>query len=728
MTDDDAAFPPLSPTIAASSPTGVYELIHALHAEILEAIDTALDWDELKSPTVNYTVVRPIVARFAPTDDGSGSPRSSLGAVLYACMANRIEFSELADNDLSYQPLQQSRAEFCELLAIKLLRTFPNPNDEEGLASQLVRQWCALDGAPEDVWRRVDDREEAAESKSSALDVAIVASAKRFIAQPVLQHILQEIGNGNLTYTPQQSVAVIRDTYVAPRQSHIRLPTDSDDAPDSSMSIAHAEAEAHGHDVEVYRHNPYQTGWLDVGRLRVPRWRHAIEFVTFFVLLILFCITLTNRNLGHITGLEIFYIIFSFGFMLDEFAAMRESGMLVYFTNVWNAFDLSYVAIFLTYFFMRMDALYHHDKVQSDRAFDILACGACFLFPRLIFYFLKNNAVILSLQGMIVTMVGFMCMISIAFIGIGFTLWRLGTPLWTVNKVVRLMFKIWFSKGFSHDDAVSINAELGPIVLTMFAFLCSNMLFSMMVSMMTSKYANVQKNAQPEYLFQRAVLTLEALRADSLFCYIVPFNIPAAFILAPLSYVVKPQKMHDINMFCIRLTTFPVLLAISAYERHTYRSMRRAIRLSERGVHQKVVKSSFIGTIMGGESTVIRAAFDLAPAVKMGPPGTPTKDLERGPDLKPEAPERPEAPTRGASKLARLFSLAPSRTRSDSVTSDNGEPVVILGAEWKSMRDTQARLENMLTTFMSASGIDPPPAKDKSPSKKGSMNVKDESK
>ncbi|BEI91416.1 uncharacterized protein CcaverHIS019_0402360 [Cutaneotrichosporon cavernicola] len=728
MAEVDHPLPPMSPTLDPS-PTGVYALIHALHTEILEAIDSALDWEELKSPSVNYSIVRPIIERFAPTEDGTGSARTSLGAVLYACMANRIEFSELADNDLSYQPLQQSRAEFCELLAIKLLRTFHNPNDEEELASQLVRQWCALDGAPEDVWRRVDDREEAAASRSSALDVAIVAGAKRFIAQPVLQHILQEISCGNLTYAPQQTTAVIRDTFVSPRHSHIQLPGTDNDGEESSLSIAQAEAEARGHDVEVYAYNPYLAGWLDVGRLRVPRWRHAIEFATFFALLVLFCITLTNRSLGHITGLEIFFIIFSFGFLLDEITSIRESGLLVHFTNVWNAFDVSYVVIFITYFFLRMDALYHNDKVQSDRAFDILACGACFLFPRLIFYFLKNNAVILSLQGMIATMVGFMCMISIAFTGIGFTLWRLGTPLWDAGRVARLMFKIWFSKGFSHEDAVSINPELGPIVLTMFAFLCSNMLFSMMVSMMSSKYANVQKNAQQEYLFQRAVSTLEALRADSLFYYIPPFNLPAALILAPLSYVLEPQKMHDINVFCIRLTNFPVLLGISAFERHRYRKMRRAIRLSERGIHQTVVKGSLFGTIMGGESTVIRAAFHLAPPVKIGPPATPTKDLERGPEVKPLAPERPEGRT-NANTLARLFSRGPMRQRSGS-TGAPDHTVAVSAQDWAAMRDSQARLEAMLSTFMAASGIDLPTGKGKSPTKspeKDSTDVKQESK
>ncbi len=290
------------------------------------------------------------------------------------------------------------------------------------------------------------------------------------------------------------------------------------------------------------------------------------------------------------------------------------------------------------------------------------------------------------------------------------------------------MFKIWFSKGFNEQEASTIHQQLGPIVLTLFAFLCSNMLFSMMVSMMSSKYAAVQKNAQQEYLFQRAVSTLEALRADSLFSYVPPFNIPAALILAPLSYVVEPQTMHDINVFCIRATNFPILLGISAYERHRYRTLRRAIRLTERGQHQTVVKTSLFGTILGGESTVIRAAFDLAPPVKIDPPGTPTKDLERGPELKPPAPERPEGRT-NANTLARLFNRTPTRQRRASAAAlATEETITVSAADWEAVRESQARLEAMLNTFMAASGIDPPSAKGKTPSpeKKASTDVKKE--
>jgi hypothetical protein len=94
--------------------TSIFALIHTLHSTITDAIDTSLTWDQLNSPPVNYTLVRPIVDRSAPRVDTkkantdhlsvpgnvergetaeAGSKGNiaeiSLGGVLYALMANR---------------------------------------------------------------------------------------------------------------------------------------------------------------------------------------------------------------------------------------------------------------------------------------------------------------------------------------------------------------------------------------------------------------------------------------------------------------------------------------------------------------------------------------------------------------------------------------------------------------------------------------------------------------
>lgn len=103
--------------VAVDVEDGMYSLIHKLHLEIIDAIDSSLSWDELTSPSVNYNLIRPIVDRYAPKQGEPDDSAYSLGGVIYALMANRIQFMSLAEQDLSYEPLQHTRAAFAEVLA-----------------------------------------------------------------------------------------------------------------------------------------------------------------------------------------------------------------------------------------------------------------------------------------------------------------------------------------------------------------------------------------------------------------------------------------------------------------------------------------------------------------------------------------------------------------------------------------------------------------------------------
>jgi hypothetical protein len=91
----------------------IFHLTHEIQQTVTRSIDTALSWDQLNSPSVNYTLVRPIVERFAghpsstekqdarrqdqlrPESEAAPWVRNAergdlkLGSVLYALMANR---------------------------------------------------------------------------------------------------------------------------------------------------------------------------------------------------------------------------------------------------------------------------------------------------------------------------------------------------------------------------------------------------------------------------------------------------------------------------------------------------------------------------------------------------------------------------------------------------------------------------------------------------------------
>ncbi len=77
---------------------------------------------------------------------------------------------------------------------------------------------------------------------------------------------------------------------------------------------------------------------------------------------------------------------------------MRPEALFAESGQAWNAFDLAYIVIFLFYLCLRIFALASHSLATSDLAFDILACGACILFPRLVFLLIKDNVVILAVR------------------------------------------------------------------------------------------------------------------------------------------------------------------------------------------------------------------------------------------------------------------------------------------------------------------------------------------
>ena len=84
--------------------------------------------------------------------------------------------------------------------------------------------------------------------------------------------------------------------------------------------------------------------------------------------------------------------------------------LIVLTIQAWNVFDLTYVShqsslcssqicIFLLYFILRIIGLATHSPPTSDLAFDILACGACVLFPRLVFFIVKDSVIILAVSS-----------------------------------------------------------------------------------------------------------------------------------------------------------------------------------------------------------------------------------------------------------------------------------------------------------------------------------------
>ncbi len=400
-----------------------YLLLHLLHSDVKRTIDAHLTWDELTSVDLNYALVRPLAVKYA---------RLRSLAVVYACLFVRMHFLREAQRDIAFQQVNQSRAMLCELLAIKLIRTFSadglelvtaltvsfhpfvglNEQDEEEGEDGHKGSVGEEEEEEEDVnrlasgfratlrhlaqhssWSRMRKSTSASSSPgtrphtsssssplpehdlaqmtNSALELALLSSSKKFVNSPLVQKVVQGIWDGSITICNPGSSAILNDDYK-------RRP----------LSI----------------YDPRTAPLLDHYRLRVPKIRSALEFANVLLLLLFYVLCLRQKDSDALHGWTTWETVFSVwiaGFALDEVAQASEHGFTVYFASVWNMIDSVFIAISATWFVVRLVALRTGSLALSDTSFDVLALGAVLLCPRVASSLVRDNVMLLALRAMI---------------------------------------------------------------------------------------------------------------------------------------------------------------------------------------------------------------------------------------------------------------------------------------------------------------------------------------
>ncbi|EPT01375.1 hypothetical protein FOMPIDRAFT_133127 [Fomitopsis schrenkii] len=529
----------LSPTPEMLASVKVFPLIPAIKRDaLLCSLDTALSWDQLTASDINFAVVRPLVFRYAKLDNM---------AVVYACFVVRAHFLSEAEENLAYSGVMLSRASLCEILAMKLLGTFASMKIR--LVAALTATWSPLAGAPLEVILEVRSIMGTTEKEDPqcALELAISTEAKAFLSSPVVQTVVKDIYAGRVIFYVASTHSVLSDNY-KPRA------------------------------IEMYDYR--KAPFLDHYRLRVPKYGAILEFLNFALLLTTFLLCLSNREAGRMNAFEVVFIVFAAAFTLEEYTASKEHGWGIYMANMWNVFDTSFVVVFLAYLGFRVKGIVSGDAGASEMSFDILACGACILFPRLAFFAVSNNVVVLALRAMIRDFIFFIGIAAICFSGLLFTRLMpslLANDKWSVKAITWLMVQIWFGNTYlSFAQAESFHPIFGPILMTMFAALSNTLLLTILISILTNTFAQIDAviidGFDPFYLFQFSISTIEGVKSDALFSYQPPFNLLALAILWPLSFVVSPRTLHSANVFLIKLTSFPFLIIIGIYERYLAQS------------------------------------------------------------------------------------------------------------------------------------------------------------
>lgn len=277
----------------------IYYTIHRIRRIILASIEDPYTVDQLKEPRMNVLIVKPLVDRLYDEDDVS---------VIYCLLVNRMQFLREQSFQHHHQTVNLTRANLCEIVAMKMLRRYDEENSGKPglllLANILVAPFQPFQNAPPEVcperhtWNY--QQQGGYEGKLTALEVAIISESKMFLSSSASQKVIDAIYRGRIIYTPTSFLDIIPDHY---KHKPISL------------------------------YDPRKAPLLNQYRLIVPRTRNIIEVTQFMILLGLYCLCMMKRTNSFLTHYEAWFLVYAGGWVLDECASMLEHGWHVHVSD-----------------------------------------------------------------------------------------------------------------------------------------------------------------------------------------------------------------------------------------------------------------------------------------------------------------------------------------------------------------------------------------------------------
>ena len=480
-------------------------------------------------------------------------------------MANCLQFQKEVSLHPGNSGTIRTRAMVCELLAIRLLKEYTARELIDALSydfDPFQGQAPTID-APgvnghtgnSPAWTA--QRHQPRAARISCLEIAIRAQSKRFLAHPLVVQQLEAIWAGSIVFHS-----------AADNMHRPAFAKQSEQLFKSGMSFRRT----------VTLYDPRDASLFKLSRLRVPRYRNLLSTASFAILLGLFLAVLVRQSF-EITGLEVVFWFWTAGYMLDEIVGFNEQGFSLYIASFWNTFDLGILLILILHLCLRLYSVIIPDERRhhvANLAYDILAADAVLLFPRLfsvLDHYRYFSQLLIAFRMMASDLMAIFVLIIISCSGffvaltLGFGNDRIDTP----GSVAYALLQILMGFTPAAWDRWSGYNALGKTILTLFLFICHFLVVTILITVLTNSFMAIVQNANEEHQFVFAVNTISMVKSDALFSYVAPTNV-IAWVLTPLRAVVPFRRYVKLNRTVIKITHFPILFLIFAYEKTILRS------------------------------------------------------------------------------------------------------------------------------------------------------------
>ncbi|KAK5078304.1 hypothetical protein LTR64_003287 [Lithohypha guttulata] len=537
----------------------VFTMTHLFREMVVERCDTVLTWEQLRSPQVSQFLVKPIQQEIRQNHMNS--------ATQYALMANALQFNKEAGILPGNSGTNKTRAMLCELIAIRLVRECTTHE----LIDALSYDFDPLQGQPStEPMLPAGGRRYAAPrpARISCIEVAIRASAKRYLSHPLVIQHLQAIWNGTIVFHSLAD-SMHRKRSLAPQQLY---------GTHSSTLLA-VPSSTSNRTATLY--NPREASLFKLSRLRVPRYRNILNTFSFAILLILFITVLEDKSLD-ITTLELVFWAWTAGYMLDEVIGFNEQGFSLYMASFWNTFDLGILVLLFVHLCLRLYGVVLPDDNENKHyiaklSYDVLAASAVLLFPRLfsvLDHYRYFSQLIIAFRMMAADMVAIFLLIIVFcsgfLVALTFAFSR-GPQTDTPKDVAYALLQMLLGFTPAAWDRWTDYNILGKMVLVLFLFVCHFVVVTILITVMTNSFMEIVRNSNEEHHNLFAINVISNVKSDSLFAYIPPLNV-LQWLVTPLRYILPFRQYLKVNRTIIKVTHLPILWTIYLYERFLLRA------------------------------------------------------------------------------------------------------------------------------------------------------------
>ncbi|KAK4895402.1 hypothetical protein LTR27_006466 [Elasticomyces elasticus] len=566
----------------------LYNITHAIRLLIVQKCETTLSWEQLRSPQISQFLVKPVQNQIRANHFNR--------ATLCALIANCLQFQKEVQLHPGNAGVSRTRALISELLAMRLVKEFTTRE----LIDALSYDFDPLQGisapstgvnTPGQAKPAMQDgqarRVQARGARVSTIEIAIRAQAKRFLAHPLIVQHLEAIWAGTIVFHfeadslhrrpasehGEQSRATIGYGTLHPH-SPSALPADAVlSRKANATQISHRpvdEPSSVRRSATLY--DPREASLFKLSRLRVPRYRQVFSTLSFAIMLGLFLAVLVERSL-EITPLEVVFWVWSAGYMLDEVVGFTEQGFGLYILSFWNAFDLGILGLFVCYYCLRLYGVVIAEQGKhriASMAYDVLASTAVLLFPRLFsvldhYRYFSQLLIAFRLMAQDLMAVLILILISCSGFFVAFTL-SFSDETTDGSAVAYALFQILMGFTPAAWEKWGGYNVLGKGIMGAFLIICHFLIVTILITVLTNSFMAIVKNADEEHQFLFAVNTISMVKSDALFSYVAPTNV-LGWLLSPLRYMVPFRQYLKVNRTVIKVTHFPVLFIIFAYER-----------------------------------------------------------------------------------------------------------------------------------------------------------------